>query len=367
LLCEFHFQWPRDDVPKKKTRTMPKRQRQKKSNAKVKTKTSDKCSKAKKKSETAIDPYSKQNKRKLKSKTKVTSTHQYTFNDIDGASYEDITIHEDKSGEWGGDIGSSVWKVSYMFAKYLERLQSQQQFVSDRNHLFIELGAGTGILGMVIGRMNGKIICTEQQHSMSLLEFNLKANALYANGRVDCYPLHWGSHANYKLFDKKLLSFLSEHAFFKHKEKKLYIVIADCIYLGVLHAILLDTIQHICDAIRTELCVRGIKHMNEVEILMAYQQRNEENERNFWKCVNAEYATWTYRAIEIEDEVKRTYVQCFKKIRGLNSSADDFKNADDDAKDDDEVKQQQNADFITSLALKEFCLFSLTPTSTVAV
>ena len=146
---------------------------------------------------------SNQNKRKIKHSSKQTSTHQYIFND--NTKYKPIIIHEDKTGIWGGDIGSTVWKTSYLFAKYFEHQEHETKFISSAKNIFIELGSGTGILGMIIGRMKGKVMCTEQQHAMDLLSMNVKSNGL--EKKMVTFPLEWGNNEHYKMFRKKLLGF----------------------------------------------------------------------------------------------------------------------------------------------------------------
>ena len=275
------------------------------------------------------------------SDTKQTSTHQYIFND--NTKYKSITIHEDKIGIWGGDIGSTVWKTSYLFAKYLEHQEHQTNFISSAENIFIELGSGTGILGMIIGRMKGNIMCTEQQHSLDLLSMNVKSNEL--EKKVVTYPLEWGNNEHYKMFKKKFIAFLNGNGYFKKKDNKVYIIVADCVYLGILHEILLDAINEIIRIIMDERFVRFNQNQHNdhdrdndiVLILFGYQSRNKENENTFWNLVNEKYTRWKYEEITVGKEVEMRYIEYFKQINGYHVNGIGMVNATKEEK-----KQNEN-------------------------
>merc|ERR1740123_1370497 len=82
----------------------------------------------------------------------------------------------------------SVWDCGVMMAKYLE-LQPKEFF---EGKTFVELGSGTGILGLVCAALGGRVIVSDKDDEkpiIDLLKGNLERNPV---GDIRYMPLTWG-------------------------------------------------------------------------------------------------------------------------------------------------------------------------------
>ncbi|XP_030643240.1 protein N-lysine methyltransferase METTL21D [Chanos chanos] len=115
-----------------------------------------------------------------------------------------------------GHVGCVVWDAAIVLSKYLET----EQFCKSENgdstwssKKVIELGAGTGVVGIFAATLGANAIVTDLEELQPLLQMNIKENqALIKQGTVTAKVLKWGEN---------VADFLPP----PH-----YILMADCIY-----------------------------------------------------------------------------------------------------------------------------------------
>ncbi|KAK3286535.1 hypothetical protein CYMTET_5913 [Cymbomonas tetramitiformis] len=95
-----------------------------------------------------------------------------------------IVIHEQVDFE--DEVGATVWDCALVLAHYLEVLSPQHL----RGKRTIELGSGTGLVGLVAAAMGAKVLLTDLPKLVPGLRRNVEANDLTHCTRVQALP--WG-------------------------------------------------------------------------------------------------------------------------------------------------------------------------------
>lgn len=91
-------------------------------------------------------------------------------------------LHEDGAElkilqKWDSDESGVVWDASLLLAKYLERLASKSTESLFANATAIELGSGTGFLGLWLAAMGARVLLTDLPANLDLMRRNLKLNS----------------------------------------------------------------------------------------------------------------------------------------------------------------------------------------------
>ncbi|KAF9432934.1 Methyltransferase-like protein 21D [Entomortierella beljakovae] len=113
------------------------------------------------------------------------ASREFEFNDY---SIEPLEIDEDPSGLLRGGVGSTIWDAAIVLGKYLERtnilgLATSSESTSPIN--ILELGSGTGIVGLAAARLlskntcrhGSKVVLTDKENVVPLLQRNLEKNS----------------------------------------------------------------------------------------------------------------------------------------------------------------------------------------------
>ncbi len=84
--------------------------------------------------------------------------------------------------KWDSDESGVVWDASLLLAKYLERLAASKDDGSKKRSLFsdakaVELGSGTGFLGLWLAAMGARVLLTDLPSNLELMKRNLKLNS----------------------------------------------------------------------------------------------------------------------------------------------------------------------------------------------
>ncbi|XP_017462426.1 PREDICTED: protein-lysine methyltransferase METTL21D-like, partial [Rhagoletis zephyria] len=84
--------------------------------------------------------------------------------------------------KWDSDESGVVWDASLLLAKYLERLAASKDDSSKKRSLFseakaVELGSGTGFLGLWLAAMGARVLLTDLPSNLELMKQNLKLNS----------------------------------------------------------------------------------------------------------------------------------------------------------------------------------------------
>ncbi|KAK5872247.1 hypothetical protein PBY51_012966 [Eleginops maclovinus] len=123
-------------------------------------------------------------------------------------------------------VASRVWESALHLCGYLE-----EQFVELRGKRVIELGAGTGVVGILAARLGAVVTLTDLPKVLPQLQANVSANMPYSGWPTslpNVLPLSWGEdHINFSS-DWDL------------------VLCADIIYLPETFLLLVETLTHLC-------------------------------------------------------------------------------------------------------------------------
>jgi len=151
-----------------------------------------------------------------------------------------------------GEIGNVVWDAGFVMSKYLEDHYGKK--LRDKN--VIELGSGTGIVGITAALQGAKVILTDKNDPvLDLLSANVESIFVDDSSNIPSVrKLEWGNNSQVEL--------LAESGPFD------YILCSDVIYAPDCFAPLLDTLRLLCTS-------------NITTILLAYKKRYDREEQFF--------------------------------------------------------------------------------------
>jgi len=123
-------------------------------------------------------------------------------------------------------LGGWVYEAAAVLAKYLETSHFQERDKKGGNlkgQKFIELGAGTGVVGMLAGYYGAEVILTDLEQLVPLLDYNIEKNQHSLTGKVTAAALCWGES--------------SSHC----QPPPDYLVLANCVYYRCLEVLVQTT------------------------------------------------------------------------------------------------------------------------------
>ncbi|KAK2154773.1 hypothetical protein LSH36_258g05108 [Paralvinella palmiformis] len=144
-----------------------------------------------------------------------------------------ITLHQSKMAR---SLGSWVYDGASVLARYIEAYVIDSECGEDGSKTnerpltgksVVELGAGTGIVGILMGYYGADVITTDLETLVPLIQYNIERNAHALGGRVRAEALCWGDdlRANFP-------------------RNVDYIILANCVYYeGVLELLAKTTKQ----------------------------------------------------------------------------------------------------------------------------
>lgn len=181
---------------------------------------------------------------------------------------DSLRIHQDPVGDsWQAGIGATVWDCGLTLAKYAE-LQHQRALERGGAAPFagvrvVELGAGTGIVGLALASLGAHVLFTDQACALPLLLHNVQQNAAAvaaassaACGRVPCVavaPLQW------ECSGEPVRALRALHADFFPPQ---LVIGSDCVWMAELVAPFFASIQALTDT--------------HSRVLLSYEQRYAE-------------------------------------------------------------------------------------------
>lgn len=96
-----------------------------------------------------------------------------------------LRVVEDSQGAWAGGNGATIWDCALLLAGFL---QLQGGLAGARA---LELGAGTGLVGMCLAKLGARVVLTERALALPLLRRNLQENGL--SDAASAAELTWGA------------------------------------------------------------------------------------------------------------------------------------------------------------------------------
>ncbi|XP_068938418.1 protein N-lysine methyltransferase METTL21D isoform X2 [Petaurus breviceps papuanus] len=163
-----------------------------------------------------------------------------------------------------GGVGCVVWDAAIVLAKYLETQHFSGAAAGThalRQRSVLELGAGTGAVGLMAATLGADVIVTDLEELQDLLKLNIKLNEHLITGSVQAKVLKWGEERK---------------DYFSPPD---YILMADCIYYEESLEPLLKTLK---DLSGPKTC-----------IICCYEQRtmgkNPEIERKYFELLQLDF------------------------------------------------------------------------------
>ncbi|XP_023579489.1 protein-lysine methyltransferase METTL21D isoform X1 [Octodon degus] len=161
-----------------------------------------------------------------------------------------------------GGVGCVVWDAAIVLSKYLET----PGFSGDGTHSLsrrsvLELGSGTGAVGLMAATLGADVVVTDLEELQDLLKMNINMNKHLVTGSVQAKVLKWGSEVE------------------DFPCAPDYILMADCIYYEESLEPLLKTLK---DLSGSETC-----------IICCYEQRtmgkNPEIEKKYFELLQLDF------------------------------------------------------------------------------
>eukprot|EP00095_Tigriopus_kingsejongensis_P008412 maker-scaffold9_size846264-snap-gene-7.27 protein:Tk08412 transcript:maker-scaffold9_size846264-snap-gene-7.27-mRNA-1 annotation:"protein-lysine methyltransferase mettl21d-like" len=174
-------------------------------------------------------------------------------------SLEEVELH--LSQEYTGSESAVVWDAALVLAYYLEH---QQESLQLRGQAVVELGSGTGIVGLVAGALGARVVLSDLPEYIPLLEENIAKNRAHLPNAVECRALTWGQSS--EDLSKLIPSGVD------------FVLVSDCIYYEDAIQPLIATLSALCTSRRTR-------------VLFAYEDRSSDEKQKvqkfFWKLASS--------------------------------------------------------------------------------
>ncbi|KAH7916700.1 putative methyltransferase-domain-containing protein [Hygrophoropsis aurantiaca] len=169
-----------------------------------------------------------------------------------------ISLRVDASPGCGG----IAWPAGEVLSNYIA--MRGRDYIKGRQ--ILELGSGTGLVGLVAGALGGKVQITDQAPLLGIMQRNVEMNGLQASVAVS--ELNWG---------EKLSSEISQPDL---------ILAADCVYFEPAFPLLVQTLW-------------DLAHCEKTEILFCYKKRRKAD-KHFFALLKKKF-TWK----EVADDPSR--------------------------------------------------------------
>ncbi|XP_032790305.2 protein-lysine methyltransferase METTL21D isoform X1 [Daphnia magna] len=154
-----------------------------------------------------------------------------------------------------GDVGCVVWDAALVLGAYLDHMNQTGQ-IPVKNRRILELGSGTGFVGLVAAALGGDCLMTDLPEMVPLIKRNLFKNTPLLQGAGSAKAFEWGSDMS---------------GLVSHTDKGFDIVLAaDCIYYKESLNAFIKTIEDLSS------------HSNEgtkTEIFISYEDRESEEKK----------------------------------------------------------------------------------------
>eukprot|EP01117_Protostelium_nocturnum_P019301 TRINITY_DN8336_c0_g1_i1.p1 TRINITY_DN8336_c0_g1~~TRINITY_DN8336_c0_g1_i1.p1 ORF type:complete len:298 (-),score=104.39 TRINITY_DN8336_c0_g1_i1:211-1104(-) len=184
--------------------------------------------------------------------------------------------------------GGHLWRSATVLMTYLENktvFPDKEDGISFWNgKKVIELGAGTGLLGIALAKIGAQVILTDQESLVPLMRENARLNGIQ-DQELLIEELWWGRGDCDKYTKDKPIDF---------------IIASDCVYLEPTFAALTDTMHQLSNS--------------ETRIFMSFQKRRKADNR-FWKIAQKKFKLIRIPFEEYSDTNKeRVMINELKKI-----------------------------------------------------
>ncbi|TDL29776.1 hypothetical protein BD410DRAFT_686022, partial [Rickenella mellea] len=167
----------------------------------------------------------------------------------------EITLAIDASPGCGG----VAWPAGEVLARYLARRRTLQGIRA------LELGSGTGFVGIVAGKLGAVVAVTDQAPLLDTMRHNVTLNGL--SSRVFVHELNWGDPLPQNLVNN----------FGTAKDRPFDLILAaDCVYFEPAFPLLVRTLVDL-----VPICTEPDAGAHQPEVLFCYKKRRKADKRFF--------------------------------------------------------------------------------------
>ncbi|CAD5119347.1 DgyrCDS7964 [Dimorphilus gyrociliatus] len=164
-----------------------------------------------------------------------------------------------------GDVGCVVWDAAIVLSKYIESQSFKNILTLDGSNI-LEIGAGTGLCGIVSSCLGAQTTITDLPQFQNLINKNINENKHLIKGKAKFQVLEWGK--DLELFKK---------------DEFQCILMSDCIYYDESLEPLLTTLNQLCS--------------RDTKIFCSFERRDTEHkkrlEKEFFKALGKDFKFYT--------------------------------------------------------------------------
>ncbi|BFZ21256.1 hypothetical protein BsWGS_24295 [Bradybaena similaris] len=134
---------------------------------------------------------------------------------------QELTVYQSAVG----DVGCVVWDAALVLCSYIVKCawsppgQSQTDRLVLQGRSVLDLGSGTGVVGLVTACLGARTVVTDLPDFVPLMQHNISENKSKFTGSCSAKSLTWG--------DKEQMHVLKQSDFPNGAD---FIVLADCVY-----------------------------------------------------------------------------------------------------------------------------------------
>ncbi|XP_062974577.1 protein N-lysine methyltransferase METTL21D [Elgaria multicarinata webbii] len=188
-----------------------------------------------------------------------------------------------------GGTGSVVWDAALVLARFLEKSAAQAgggappRGLRLRHKAVLELGAGTGLVGLMAASLGANVTVTDLEEVQDLLKMNIETNRHLITGSIRAKVLKWG---------KEVTDFLPAPD---------YILMADCIYYEESLEPLLKTLKDLAGPDTSILCCYEERTMG----------KNPEVEKRYFELLQRDFEMEKVPLDEHDEEYRSEDIHIF--------------------------------------------------------
>ncbi|CAF1127456.1 unnamed protein product [Rotaria sordida] len=153
----------------------------------------------------------------------VYESHLFPLTTLLNEHNESLEIYQTKIGS----VGSWCWESAICLAEYCY----DHMFNQFKNKRIVEIGSGTGVVGVQLCALGGNVTLTDREEYLELINYNIKKNQQVLTGQAQARTLFWGDELN------------ENDDCFQNLD---FVIVANCVYHSIELDELIKTICNLC-------------------------------------------------------------------------------------------------------------------------
>jgi predicted nicotinamide N-methyase len=153
----------------------------------------------------------------------VFENHLFPLTTLLNEHNESLEIYQTKVGS----VGSWCWEAAICLAEYCY----DHMFNQFKHKRIVEIGSGTGIVGLQVSALGGNVTLTDREEYLELINYNIKKNEQVLTGKAEAKMLFWGDELD------------EQDDCFQNLD---FVIVANCVYHSIELDELIKTICNLC-------------------------------------------------------------------------------------------------------------------------